>query len=131
MFNLDVEEYIRDLEWSDTTYDHEKTIVADSLRALYRRLEDETRGLKSAVDRWAIERALDDGDFGERLLLAEWFKLNPDSLTLRESCECGGECDECPTRADVDAFVERVMREKVRVERVEADFIRQLKLERR
>ena len=38
---LDIEEYIRNLEWSDDTPDIHKTLVAGNLRSLYYKIAEQ------------------------------------------------------------------------------------------
>ena len=40
--DFDIEEYIRNLTWSDEATDHDKTLVAANLRALYHHLFPDT-----------------------------------------------------------------------------------------
>lgn len=55
---MDIEQFIRDLPWSDQATDHEKALVEGNLRNLYAAMVDAVRPLRAAaVD---LELLIDD-----------------------------------------------------------------------
>lgn len=61
---MNVEQYIRDLPWSDHATDHEKTLVAGNLRGFFAEVARATQPLFDAAV--AIEQQIDEQTLAER-----------------------------------------------------------------
>jgi hypothetical protein len=64
--------------------------------------EKERRVLEAARE-WLIERH--PKDQAEKALFAAVLRAYPGDASVRERCDCGEECDECPTAAQVEAMI--------------------------
>jgi len=67
------------------------------------------RKVLDAAREWLTERSPRDAT--EKALFAAVARAYPEDLDVRETCDCGEECDECPTAAQVEAMIERCERE--------------------
>ena len=61
---MDVEQFIRDLPWSEQATDHEKTLVAGNLRGLFAEVARATQPLFDAAV--AMEQQIDEQTLAER-----------------------------------------------------------------
>jgi hypothetical protein len=60
--------------------------------------------LVAAAREWVTER--NPKDAAEKALFAAVFRAFPEDAHTRESCDCGGDCDECPPAAQVEQWLQ-------------------------
>lgn len=68
-------------------------------------MNDLERNVLGAAREWLTERQPTDA--AEKRLFAAVLRAYPEDANTRETCECGesGECEECPSAAQVKAMV--------------------------
>lgn len=74
-------------------------------------MTDAEQKVLDAAREWMTERF--PGDAAEKSLAAAVARAWPEDLPCREDCACGApdECDECPTRAEVETLIAKWERE--------------------
>lgn len=72
-------------------------------RSLGEAMTDAERKVLDAAREWLTERQ--PRDDAEKALFAATLRAYPKDAHTRETCDCGEECDECPTAEQVEAMV--------------------------
>lgn len=67
------------------------------------KLTNGERKVLEAAKEWLTERR--PIDLAEKTLFAAVLRAYPEEAQTRETCDCGEECDECPTAAQVEAMI--------------------------
>jgi hypothetical protein len=66
-------------------------------------ITESERKVLDAAKEWLTERQ--PRDLAEKALFAAVLRAFPEEAHTRETCDCGEECDECPTAAQVEAMI--------------------------
>lgn len=74
-------------------------------------LTEQQRRVLDAAREWVTERS--PRDKAEKALFAAVFRAYPDDMHTRESCDCGVDCDECPTAERAEEMIRQCEQEAV------------------